>query len=184
MQMTFDETKATQIAGKFLKLSGGQLQYLALIKLLYILDREAINRFGLPVTTDKYVSMKYGPVTSHIYNLIKASSDASSSPTFWSTHIGKKGVDAVLIADPDDTELSVAEEKLAEEVFAKDGSKDGFDLAEQCHKEFPEWEDPGNSSSPIYLESILASLGKTEDAYCHTETSISVQNALSSMLAK
>jgi hypothetical protein len=183
MEMAFDETKATQIAGKFLKLSGGRLQYLALIKLLYILDREAIDRFGLPVTTDKYVSMKYGPVTSHIYDLIKASSDASS-PTFWSTHIGRKGVDAVLITDPNDTELSIAEEKLAEEVFAKDGGKDGFDLAKQCHKEFPEWEDPGSSSTPIFLESILAALGKTEDAYCHTETSISVQNALSSMLAK
>jgi uncharacterized phage-associated protein len=183
MQMTFDETKATQIAGKFLKLSGGKLQYLALIKLLYRLDREAIKRWGMPVTTDKYVSMKLGPVTSHIYNLIKSSSD-SSSPTFWSTHIGKQGWDVILNSDPSDTELSQAEEKLAEEIFERDKGKDGFQLADECHKEFPEWEDPGNSSTPIYLEGILAALGKSEDEWAHTETSISVQNTLSSMLAR
>jgi uncharacterized phage-associated protein len=183
MQMTFDETKATQIAGKFLKLSGGKLQYLALIKMLYRLDREAISRLGVPVTTDRYVSMKLGPVTSHIYNLIKESSD-SSSPTFWSTHIRKDGWDVVLVADPSDTELSQAEERLAEEIFYKDGAKGGFQLADECHKEFPEWEDPGNSSTPIYLESILSALGKSEDEWAHTETSINAQNALASMLAK
>jgi len=183
MQMTFDETKATQIAGKFLKLSGGTLQYLALIKLLYKLDREAINRWGLPVTTDKYVSMKLGPVTSNIYNLIKASND-SSAPTFWSTHITRNGYNVILTSDPNDTELSEAEEDLAQEIFSKDGDKGGFQLADECHKEFPEWEDPGNSSTPIFIETILAALGKSEDEWMHSTTSIGAQNTLHAMLAK
>jgi uncharacterized phage-associated protein len=183
MQMTFDETKATQIAAKFLKLSGGSIQYLALIKLLYKLDREAINRWGVPVTTDRYVSMKLGPVTSNIYNLIKASAD-SSAPTFWSAHIERKDYDVVLTSDPNDTELSEAEERLAEEIFNKDGGKGGFALAEECHKEFPEWENPGNSSTPIYIESILAALGKSEDEWTHSRASISAQNTLHALLAK
>lgn len=183
MQMTFDETKATQIAAKFLKLSDGRLQFLALIKLLYKLDREAINRWGLPVTTDRYVSMKLGPVTSNIYNLIKSSAD-SYPPTFWSTHIARDGYDVTLIADPSDTELSAAEEKLTEEIFERNKGKDGFQLADECHKEFPEWEDPGNSSKPIPFESILAALDKSEEDWAHTESSVSAQNNLAAMLAK
>ena len=53
MQMAFDEVKATQIAALFLKMAGRELKYLALIKLLYKLDREALRRWGLPVTTDR-----------------------------------------------------------------------------------------------------------------------------------
>ena len=49
----FDEVKATQAAAKLLKQSGGSLSHMALIKLLYRADREAIRRWGLPITTDK-----------------------------------------------------------------------------------------------------------------------------------
>jgi uncharacterized phage-associated protein len=181
MQMTFVETKATQIAGRLLSLAGGRLQYLALIKLLYRLDREAINRWGMPVTTDQYVSMKLGPVTSHIYNLIKDSGD-SAAPSFWSKHIVRDGYDAVLAEDPSDTELSRAEESLAAEIFAKDGAKDGFKLADECHKEFPEWEDPGSSSTRISLESILIALEKSEDEWAHAAASVSAHNTLHTML--
>src|SRR5580658_6529739 len=107
MQMAFDEVKATQIAAFFLKMAGGRLKYLALIKLLYRLDREALARWGLPVTTDRYVSMKYGPVTSRIYNRIKESVSPNVHPSFWSTHIERDGPNSVgLRLDPGDTELS------------------------------------------------------------------------------
>lgn len=56
--------KATQAAALFLKLAQGPLNYMALIKLLYKADREAIRRWGLPITTDAYAAMKLGPVTS------------------------------------------------------------------------------------------------------------------------
>lgn len=55
-----------------MKLAGRPVNYMALIKLLYKADREALRRWGLPITTDKYVSMAKGPVTSHIYDRIKA----------------------------------------------------------------------------------------------------------------
>jgi uncharacterized phage-associated protein len=76
MQMALDEVKATQIAALVLRMAGGRLKHLALIKLLYRLDREALRRWNFPVTTDRYFSMKYGPVTSKIYNLIKDSANA------------------------------------------------------------------------------------------------------------
>ena len=182
MQMAFDEVKATQTAAFLLKMSGGTAKHLALIKLLYKLDREALRRWGIPVTTDKYVSMKYGPVTSRIYNLIKESAVPSFHPTFWSTHIRRSdNMSMSLALDPGDSELSPAEEALAREIFGVDGLKDGFTLAEECHRDFPEWKDPGDSSSPINISDILAALGKTEDEVAHTESSISAQKGLLSL---
>jgi uncharacterized phage-associated protein len=181
MQLTFDETKATQIAARFLQLAGGRLQYLALIKLLYRLDREALNRWGMPVTTDTYVAMKLGPVTSHIYNLIKASSN-STHPTFWSSHIQRDEYFVSLVSEPGDSELSEAEENLAREIFEVDGTKDGFQLAEECHRDFPEWKNPGSTSTPITIGDILAALGKSEEDLAYSKDSISAQKALSSLL--
>jgi hypothetical protein len=43
-----DPEKATEAAAKFLKLRGGRMSYLKLIKLLYLLDREALLRWGRP----------------------------------------------------------------------------------------------------------------------------------------
>jgi hypothetical protein len=183
MELCFDEVKATQAAARFLRVSGRPIQYLALIKLLYKADREAIRRFGLPITTDKYVSMKLGPVTSNIYNRIKASADPTSHPTFWSAHI-RRGGDPLFLElhlDPGDSELSLAEERLIDEIFAEDGAKDGFELAEECLRNFPEWKDPGSSSFPLPVEDIVAALGLSEDEAANIEKLFEKQKAAMSL---
>ena len=178
MNLAFDEVKATQTASAFLRLAGGNLQYLALIKLLYKADREALRRWGLPITTDRYASLKFGPVTSQIYDLIKASGTPGAHPTFWSRHIGKRGQYTVsLTADPGDSEMSRAENRLIIELFAADGAKDGFTLAEETHRDFPEWKDPGESSTPIEISEILEALQVSEDEASHTESAIAAQRA-------
>ncbi len=109
-----------------------------MIKLLHKADREALRRWGLPITTDKYVSMKRGPVTSHIYDRIKGSANKNTQPTFWSSHIEKdqNPLFVRLAKDPSDSELSRAEELLITEIFAADGGKAPFDLVEDCHRDF------------------------------------------------
>jgi uncharacterized phage-associated protein len=179
MKLAFDEVKATQAAALFLKLAGRHLNYLALIKLLYKADREALRKLGLPITTDKYASMKLGPVTSRIYDRIKASANPNAHPTFWATHI-KRSADPHVVSlevDPGTSELSVAEEKIIAEIFASDGGKDTFTLADECHRDFPEWSDPGENSSDIDISDIIAALGLSEDEAAHIESSIGVQRA-------
>ncbi len=46
------------------------MNYLALMKLLCLVDREALIRFGRPVTGDPVVAMKHGPVLSRVYDLV------------------------------------------------------------------------------------------------------------------
>ena len=41
-------------------------------KVLYFADREHLSRYGSLMTGDTYVAMRYGPVPSGVYNLLKA----------------------------------------------------------------------------------------------------------------
>jgi len=66
----FNETKATQAAARFLHLADDHLNYMVLIKLLYLADREALVRWGRPITFDTYYTMKYGPMLSNVHDLI------------------------------------------------------------------------------------------------------------------
>jgi uncharacterized phage-associated protein len=62
MVLRFNEQRAAEAAARILKLRGGRMSCLKLIKLLYFVDREALLRWGRPVTTDRYISMDDGPV--------------------------------------------------------------------------------------------------------------------------
>ncbi|MGD0651719.1 MAG: hypothetical protein ABSA97_11370 [Verrucomicrobiia bacterium] len=46
MRSRFDEAKSTQMAGALLQLAGKRMNYMKLIKLMYIIDREALKRWG------------------------------------------------------------------------------------------------------------------------------------------
>ena len=70
MQTRFNQRKAAHAASVFLRLRGNKMSYLKLIKLLYLLDRTALERWERPVTGDRYVSMKLGPVLSNVRDLI------------------------------------------------------------------------------------------------------------------
>ncbi len=178
MTLAFDELKATQAAARFLRLAGKPMNYMALIKLLYKADREALRLCGLPITTDKYVSMKFGPVTSHIYDRIKATASKNARPTIWSSHIQKTDAFSVsLVSDPGDSELSPAEERLIDEVFTADGQRDAFALVEDCHRDFPEWRDPGGSSVPLEIFEIIEALGLSEAEADSIEHQIEGQRA-------
>jgi uncharacterized phage-associated protein len=162
VKLRFNEQKATQVAAHLLKLCGGRMKFLKLIKLLYIADREALARWGRPVTTDRHVSMKNGPVGSNIYNLI-GSEPIPGEASIWHRHISRSSAWTVsLIADPSNDELSAAEERLLGEVFKIHGHKDRWVLVEETHK-FPEWTDPGSSSIPITYREILKAV-KGSDA--------------------
>ena len=44
----FSETKVTEAAVHLLRLRDGKMSYLKLLKLLYLADREALHRWGVP----------------------------------------------------------------------------------------------------------------------------------------
>jgi uncharacterized phage-associated protein len=97
------------------------MKYLKLVKLLYIADREALAKWGRPITTDRYVSMKEGPVVSNVYHLI-GSEPMPSQQSFWHKYIKTVAEwDVELLSDPATDELSQAEEDLLHQVFETHG---------------------------------------------------------------
>jgi uncharacterized phage-associated protein len=137
------------------------MSYLKLIKMLYFLDREALLRWGRPVTTDRYVSMDNGPVVSRIYDLIREEA-APGTDSFWRRYVSAPlGWEVALIEEPVPSEISPAEEALIDEIFAMYGKMNRWDLVRLSH-ELREWQDPKGSAIPIDYKDILRAGDKTE----------------------
>jgi len=171
MRLRFNEAKATQAASLLLQLRGGRMSYLKLIKLLYLVDREALLRWGRTVTTDRHVSMPKGPVVSQIYDLITGE-DPPDVQTFWREYISSPANHEVeLLRDPGNDELSRAEELLIAEIFAEHGKKSRWELVKYTH-DLPEWQDPNGSSIPIAYRDILKAENRTDAEIACVETEI------------
>ncbi len=74
----FREDKTTQMAARFLKLAGGRLPYLHLMKILYQADKQMLITRGKLITYDRWYSMKYGPVPRATLDLIRSEPQAKS----------------------------------------------------------------------------------------------------------
>lgn len=154
--MAFDEKKATEAAAFLLKMRGGKMSYLKLIKLLYLADREALSRWGFSITNDYHVSMPHGPVVSNTYNLMI---DDAEKP-FWSQYISAPlgQYELQLLAECSTDKLSRAEERLLTEIFDRYGHMTRWQLRDFTHG-LPEWRDPQGSSMPISVAEILQAQG-------------------------
>jgi uncharacterized phage-associated protein len=161
MKLLFNEAKATQAAAQLLRLRGGPMSYVKLIKLLYLADREALIRWGRPITTDCYLSMDNGPVVSRIYDLIR-NEPSPNSVKIWAKFIsGPQDYEVRLQGDPGAAELSPAEEQLIGEVFRQHGQDSRWAIVDYSYG-LPEWTCPDGGALPIEYRDILRAADKTE----------------------
>jgi uncharacterized phage-associated protein len=161
MSLRFREAKTTQVAARLLTLRGGRMNYMKLLKLLYIVEREALLTWGRPVTADRCVSLPKGPILSQTLNLINEG-PAPGTPSVWAEHISQPENYAVRLLSPaGDDELSEAEKNLIDDVFARFGAINRWKLVDFVHT-FPEWQDPEGSALPITHRDILRAGGKSE----------------------
>jgi hypothetical protein len=162
MNLRFDEAKATQAAALILNMRGGRMHFIKLIKILYLVDREALSRWGIPVTTDRYVSMDNGPVLSNVFNLI---TDGDKPKPFWGKYISAPlgDYEVELLCGSSTDRLSRAEEKLIAEVYQEFGHKNRWDIIHNHMHKLPEWRFPDGSSIPIHIRQILEAVGEDED---------------------
>ena len=160
MEFFFDERKAAQAASVLLKLHGGRMPYIKLIKLLYLADRETLIERGTPITGDRFVSMEYGPVLSHVLDLIKEPNPAEDS--VWHSYVARERFDAVLSGSPESNHLSEYDEGVLEGIFASHGCLKEWDVVARTHA-LPEWTDPGRTSIPIEPDDILRYAGYSDE---------------------
>jgi len=154
--------KAAQVAAFFANKSGGTINVLKLAKLLYLADREFLNRHDMPILFDKLVSMPHGPVTSMTYSYVCGNDEDRDG---WSEFVDDRagyqlGLAKAGITVDDLDELSDAEIDVLEATWKQFGGMLPFELRDYTHSHCPEWEDPNGSSNPIPYQRVLKFLGK------------------------
>lgn len=162
IRFEFNERKATQAAALFLQKNGGRMNYMKLIKLLYLTDRESLNLWERPLTGDSYYSMEHGPILSKILDFISHGFKPGRE-TYWHKKISNpRDYEIFTIAEPDYDELSKREIDLIDRIYEQYKEYDQYQMVDICHAILSEWEDPGRTSIPIRIDDILDALDKTE----------------------
>jgi uncharacterized phage-associated protein len=161
-----DVRKTVQAIGVLLGARAArQLEYIAIIKLLYIADRESWKETGASITGDVPCAMKNGPVLSGVFDLVNLN-DRLGLET-WIRYIHKEDYDIMLKEAPGDDLLSDYEVKKLTEVSKRHRNHDWRKLIDITHK-LPEWmannpENRGLKMLPIPLDDILEAVGRSED---------------------
>lgn len=173
MKPVFNERKATQVAASFIRLCGGKLNYMKLIKLMYLAERLALLNWGRPITYDSYFSLKHGPILSTTLDLINEGKQPNSDH-IWFKHVSApKDYEVTLFQDCPADDLSEAEETIINRVFEKYGHYDKWELVKLLHNILPEWKYPDCSSISITYRDILIAGGKSEEEINSIEEEIS-----------
>lgn len=156
----FKQTKSIQAVAFLLKQKHRSRSdnYMRLLKLLYIADRESIEETGVPITGDEFVAMERGPTLSHLLNLVKQQTFGLEE---WDEYIEKNNYEIHLIKDPGVGKLCRYELKKLRQVWEDRRDKDEWDVARET-EQFPEWQknECGPSSRPIPLGDLLDAIGK------------------------
>lgn len=151
MSFPFRTAKAAEVAAIFLQKSDGYINVMKLVKLIYLLDRKSLLERGVPIVGGIYVSMKNGPLTSQILDLINSGRLNKHDDTTWEDHIeARKNHVVSLKSAIIPTLVSEGEVEMINEIWNEHGSKDQWELRDWCHQNCPEWSDiEGVESIPI-----------------------------------
>lgn len=181
MHLQFRQEKATQAAARLLKLRGGRMSYMKLLKLLYLADRKALIELARPITYDRFVSMPQGPVLSQTYNLM-VGEEAPTAPSYWRQYISEpSNFEVSLLHDPTTSELSPAQEQILDAVFAEFGKMGRWELVEITHR-LPEWKDPHGSSVPISVHELLRGAGLEDDDIAAVDEALAADDVLAQLV--
>ena len=124
-----------------------------------------MEKYDVPITGDKLVSMDHGPVNSLTYNYINGTAESAH----WDAYMADGPQHMVVLSNNAITEdsldeLSDAEIRVLGEVWARFGHMGRFEIRDWTHKNCPEWDDPHGSSTAIRYSHVFKFLGKKNGA--------------------
>ena len=175
----YDEEKATQVAALLLQQGNNRMGLLKFMKIMYNIEREALGRWSFPVTYDSICSMPEGQVLSETYDNTKP----HNRRAFWDEYIDTdRGRNIVTLRGSCPTgQLSRAEMSLIKEIYNRDKDKSLDQLIKEHHN-YPEWVDPGDSSTPTDYEELLKVLGKTSEQISVIKNDLSAEAYLEKLV--
>lgn len=181
--------KLVQVVNYILQKYNYELNYTKLIKILYIADRECLDKWNFAISGDSYCLMKQGPVLSGLYDLIRNSPACDPiQKMHWNVLFKKRDYDLVSLSGrnchydglSDYDELSDGEMKIMDDVDAKYHDKDWNYLVDNVVHKFPEWTHQPCEKGviPLKKETILKALHKSD---AEIEEILEVENAVESL---
>ncbi len=162
MHLDFNIKKAIASAAAILERQGGKDSMFFLVKKLYYADRTALMNWGNSITGDELVSMKRGPAVSIIYDLLK-NKGTKENLALWNEAFQRSGNTVSLKNHPNTGVLSLREKEALEKARRTIDGIHNIPIYLWLHDNCPEWQDPGDSSYPIYPETILKLAHKSDE---------------------
>lgn len=131
-----------------------------IFKIFYFADQKHIARYGRPIFGDDYVAMKYGPVPSHTYDIVKSvRGDACFRLDNFSSSFSVKGKNITPLVEPDLDEIAESELECLAESIAENKDLDFGALTTKSHDEAY---DRADSDNYISLRDIAKVAGATD----------------------
>lgn len=140
IHLTFQYETATQALNYLAGKSGGSLNKLKALKLIFFADRYHVRKYGRPVTGDEYLAMTYGPVASSVKDIAEMSGFLDAKVAGYAKNYIKPVNKYVFrsVAAVDTDQLSQTDIEALDFACNNFGGPSQFELAELTHS-YPEW---------------------------------------------
>jgi len=135
----FNYKKAVQALNYFAINSGGSLNKMKAIKLIWLSDRYHLRHKGRTITGDIYFALKFGPVASCTRDILENNSLSEEELEYKKTYIkpfGKYLYESISEFNP--KVFSIAEVQVLDLMFHTYGHLTEFEISNLSHI-FPEW---------------------------------------------
>ncbi len=157
----YSDRKAAHVAAYLLRLSGGSMSLLKLMKLVYMAEKYSYAKYGDPMIGDTPYSLKDGPLLEKVYDSAKGKTAENS---VWNDYIAPREHNTIRLVNPqisvsDLGSLSDADVEILEKLWRKFGGMSPYEVRDYCHDNFPEWENPGAGSAKISIPKLLVGVG-------------------------
>ncbi|MFA6522344.1 MAG: Panacea domain-containing protein [Patescibacteria group bacterium] len=137
----FDHEKATQALNFFARKEGGSISKLKVIKLIWLVDRYHLRKYGRPVTNDTYFAIELGPVGSTVKDLAEYSDFLAEEERTYLDRFLTCNREANTVTSKDEIDrdvLSDSDQEALETIYAHFGKLSQASLVRLSH-EYPEW---------------------------------------------
>jgi uncharacterized phage-associated protein len=129
----FDESKALATILYLAQKAGVTIDLYSVVKLVYCADKMHLHEWGRTITGDKYAKMRYGPVPSATYDMLKAVRGDRDWERDLSSYFEVSGNKVTALIDPDRDEFSDSDIQCLDKVFAEHGHKAFDELVSSAH---------------------------------------------------
>jgi uncharacterized phage-associated protein len=135
-------------------------------KVLYYADKMHLSRYGRPISGDRYIAMKHGPVPSAAYDILKTLRGDSPFPLPERARgaLGVENYTVRALRAADETVLSASEMECLASSAAEHGAKSFKQRSAESHG--PAWQ-AADENEIIELESLLLEIDNRDELREH-----------------